>query len=264
MKISACLVIHNEEKVIERCLESLYGVVDEIIVVHDGPCSDRSLDICREYGAKVFIEPHLGEAEPHKAYSYTKASNEWIFEIDADEYISTELRLWLRRFNQQLGVYSYRFIWRQHYGEIRYTSHFFRTLYGKVAFFRKDKILDLRRELYTPLQIEGPTLRIPLIIEHKPAYNGYVPWKVISKNRHRGSLMAKHFVEHGIFRGPAWAYLPKGLLVYFIEFMRPMSRGAFLDGYRGVFYSLSYANTFLFAYYYGWKLLRKKNSGLTP
>lgn len=43
--ISACLVVRNEEAVIERCLESLAGVVDEIVLVHDGECEDRTLEI---------------------------------------------------------------------------------------------------------------------------------------------------------------------------------------------------------------------------
>ena len=41
--ISACLVVHNEEKLIGRCLESIKNLVDEIIVVHDGPCQDKTL-----------------------------------------------------------------------------------------------------------------------------------------------------------------------------------------------------------------------------
>src|SRR5947209_4203128 len=61
--ISACLVVHDEEKLIERCLASLDGVVDEIVLVHDGPCTDRTLDIARGYGARVFERPRHGEAE---------------------------------------------------------------------------------------------------------------------------------------------------------------------------------------------------------
>ena len=50
--ISACVVAHNEEAVIERCLASLDGVVDEIIFVHDGECRDRSLEIAERHGAR--------------------------------------------------------------------------------------------------------------------------------------------------------------------------------------------------------------------
>ena len=41
--ISACLVVYNEEKVIRQCLDSIKGFVDEIILVHDGQCTDKTL-----------------------------------------------------------------------------------------------------------------------------------------------------------------------------------------------------------------------------
>jgi len=88
-KISACLVIHNEENLLPRCLESLEGVVDEIIVVHDGECSDSSLQIAAGFGTKVFTRELIGEAEQHRPFSYEQASGDWILQIDADEYLST-------------------------------------------------------------------------------------------------------------------------------------------------------------------------------
>ena len=47
--ISAYLVVYHEEKVIERCLKSLVGVVNEIIVIHDGPCLDKTMEIAKKY-----------------------------------------------------------------------------------------------------------------------------------------------------------------------------------------------------------------------
>ena len=87
-KISACLVVHNEEKVIRRCLDSIKNVVDEIIVVHDGPCTDKTMEIAREYGAKIYEQPFNGEAEKHRPFSYRMTSGAWILQIDADEYLS--------------------------------------------------------------------------------------------------------------------------------------------------------------------------------
>jgi Glycosyltransferases involved in cell wall biogenesis len=62
-KISACIVVYNEEKVIKRCLDSIKNVVDEIILVHDGPCKDRTLEIAKRYTNKIFIRPHVGMME---------------------------------------------------------------------------------------------------------------------------------------------------------------------------------------------------------
>lgn len=62
-KISACLVVRNEEKVIERCLNSLKGAVDEILIVHDGECGDNTLKIAKKFNADIFIRPMAGVME---------------------------------------------------------------------------------------------------------------------------------------------------------------------------------------------------------
>src|ERR1700739_188285 len=90
--VSAYMVIFNEEKVIERALKSIYQVVDEIVVVYDGPCRDNSLKICQKFGAKIFVRKHSGEAEPHRPFSFEKAKNNWILQLDADEYLSPALQ----------------------------------------------------------------------------------------------------------------------------------------------------------------------------
>ena len=91
-KISACLVVHNEEKVIKRCLESLKGTVDEIIIVHDGKCKDESLIIARKYKARVFIRDFIGEAEYHRPFAFKKARGDWILHIDADESLNMKIK----------------------------------------------------------------------------------------------------------------------------------------------------------------------------
>ncbi len=53
---SACLVVWNGEDEIRGCLESIKKVVDEIIVVHDGPCSDRKkVDERQQHEEKTII-----------------------------------------------------------------------------------------------------------------------------------------------------------------------------------------------------------------
>jgi len=91
-KISACLVLFNEENRIRKCLESIKDLVDEIVVIHDGPCQDRTINICKEFGAKVFIGKYTGNPEYHRIELLKKAKNNWILQIDADEILSDELR----------------------------------------------------------------------------------------------------------------------------------------------------------------------------
>ena len=88
--ISACLVVYNEEAVIERCLQSIKGQVDEIIVVHDGPCADKTLEIAKRYTDKIFVRDHAGVMEAHLVFAFQQAQSEWLFRIDADEFLDVE------------------------------------------------------------------------------------------------------------------------------------------------------------------------------
>lgn len=88
-KLSATIITYNEEANIERCLKSL-TFVDEIIVV-DSLSQDRTAEICQRFGAKVYFQKFLGYGQQKNlAASYT--NNNWIFNIDADEVVTDQLR----------------------------------------------------------------------------------------------------------------------------------------------------------------------------
>lgn len=94
--ISAVIITYNEARNIERCLKSLQGVVDEIIV-WDSFSTDATLDISKSYGVHVFQESWKGYAESKNA-AVLKSKFDWILSLDADEALSTELadaiKLW--------------------------------------------------------------------------------------------------------------------------------------------------------------------------
>ncbi|MBL0315472.1 MAG: glycosyltransferase family 2 protein [Flavobacteriales bacterium] len=90
MLISAAIITYNEERNIARCLESLRGVVDEIVVV-DSFSKDRTEEICLKYGAR-FI-PH--EFEGHiqqKNFAIDQTSHDWVLSLDADEALDEDLK----------------------------------------------------------------------------------------------------------------------------------------------------------------------------
>jgi len=88
-KISVVIITLNEETNIEKCLRSCTEF-DEIIVLDSGS-TDKTLDISKSYGANVHHQEWLGFG-PQKKCAVSKASNDWILSIDADEYLSEELK----------------------------------------------------------------------------------------------------------------------------------------------------------------------------
>lgn len=89
-RISATIITRNEEENIERCLNSLQGVVDEIIVV-DSYSVDRTQEICRRYGCKITSRPFSGFGS-QRQYATGLTTNKYVLSIDADEVISEEMR----------------------------------------------------------------------------------------------------------------------------------------------------------------------------
>lgn len=89
IKLSAVVITYNEEKKIGRCLDSLIGVADEIIVV-DSLSTDRTVEICKSKGATVISQPFLGYIE-QKNFALEKSNFDYVLSLDADEVLSPEL-----------------------------------------------------------------------------------------------------------------------------------------------------------------------------
>lgn len=94
MHLSVVVITHNEEPNLGRTLESVKPLVrdghGDIIVVDSGS-TDRTVDIAKSFGAKVFVEPWKGFAG-QKNSAIEKATGEWILSLDADEELSRQLQ----------------------------------------------------------------------------------------------------------------------------------------------------------------------------
>lgn len=172
MKLSACLVIHEEEKILGRCLESIKNVVDEIVVIHDGSCHDNSLEIAQKFGAKIFTRPYIGEAEYHRPFSFENAKGDWIFQIDADEFLSEGAKKEIPKLIKSKETDAYSFLWPypQNGGYIK-RGPFAKTL--KQCLFRKEKLFMIGISHEYPKTNGVLSKRLDLLLEHKPLYDNF-------------------------------------------------------------------------------------------
>ncbi len=88
-KISACIISLNEGTRIEGCLESLVGVVDEVILVDSGS-TDDTVAIAERHGVRIIHQEWLGMGA-QKALAYSLARHDWILNLDCDERLTQEL-----------------------------------------------------------------------------------------------------------------------------------------------------------------------------
>lgn len=85
--LSVCLIIKNEEACLAKCLTSVLGLADEIVVVDTGS-DDRSVDIARVFGAEVFHYEWNSDFSAARNVYLKKAKGDWILVLDADEVIA--------------------------------------------------------------------------------------------------------------------------------------------------------------------------------
>ncbi len=90
-KISVAIATFNEEKNIRFCLDSIKGWADEIIIF-DGSSTDKTVEIARGMGAKVFIVDNPPHFHTNKQKAIDKCKNNWIFQLDADEELTSNLK----------------------------------------------------------------------------------------------------------------------------------------------------------------------------
>ncbi len=106
IQISVVIITFNEEKNIERCLQSVKRIADEIIVV-DSLSKDKTISIAETYGAKTITQAFLGHIG-QKNFAASQASSDWVLSLDADEALSPELEKNILKIKEthQAGTYD--------------------------------------------------------------------------------------------------------------------------------------------------------------
>lgn len=88
--LSVAIITLNEERNIRRCLDSVQGIAEDIVVVDSGS-TDATREICEEYGVRFITHPFEGHIE-QKNYALDQTRHEYVLALDADEALSSELR----------------------------------------------------------------------------------------------------------------------------------------------------------------------------
>jgi len=201
LPISLVMVVYNEEKLIERALKSAYDLVDEIIIVHDGHCSDKTLEIAKKYTSNIFIKDHTGESESHRVFTYEKAKNDWILQLDGDEFLSIELR---KNISSLINVTNriYLFSWPVwHKNKAYYWDY-------KAALFRKSEIyfIGSPHEYPKPINKSVNYFHTDFRLMHEPLYDN-LTWNCFKTKWNHWAIQHAKFFNKDFKKIPKWNYL---------------------------------------------------------
>jgi len=274
-KISVVMVIYNEEKLIRRCLESVKSVADEILILHDGPCKDKSLEIARKYTSKIFkTKKNYGVPGMILPILFRKVKSEWILKIDADEILSTEFAKAIPRLIRDSDVNAYTVLWP--YTD-KNKKDITKNWPRKLSLYRKSKMHYLGLPHWDDPKIDGTIKDTVFILHHYPLGGG-VPTLEVFRKKVLGRYMKlqaeytlKDFKELDKFQYdredfplafkirrnfPLITALPFGILAFFRTLF---SRGAWKEGKPAIIEALGTIVYYFFLGIYIYKLKMKSN-----
>lgn len=138
MRLSASLIVKNEERFLEACLLSLRDLVDEVVVVDTGS-ADRTRDIARDLGARLHDFTWTDDFAAARNQALHLSRGEWIFYIDADERAAGATRADLEPFLADRFAIA-------HYVLLHPRPRF--TAYWELRLFRNDPMVRFRGAIH--------------------------------------------------------------------------------------------------------------------
>ncbi|MDR3460062.1 MAG: glycosyltransferase [Verrucomicrobiae bacterium] len=210
MKLSLAMIVKNEARCLARCLASVRGVADELILTDTGS-TDDTVQIAREAGAKISHFAWIGDFAAARNFALAQATGDWILVLDADETVSEPLARELREFitgPPQIGRLKIVSDFR-HHGQTQRSSTFVSRLFPRGATFagriHEQIVSDLPR-----VNLCGEVL-----------HDGYLETQKSDRN--------VKLLSAEIARDPANAYLHFQLALEFTSLGRPADAFAALQ-----------------------------------
>ena len=264
MQLSVVIITCNEEANIGRTLASVQALVSdgkgEIIVVDSGS-TDRTVEIAKSLGAKVFVEEWRGYAA-QKNSAIDRAQGEWIFSLDADEEVSDGLREVLARELPRAAPAGMKFA-RRNYFMGRWIRHGGFYPDSKLRLFwhglgrfeeravHEDIQLTPGCNVYDPSWYHQMNSPIALIHHSYPTLSDYIE----HMNRY-SSLGAEMAVAKGKVRFSVVNIVLRPLFTFIYNYF---FRLGFLDGREGLLLHLYHAVYVSWKYAKAWELSRTKS-----
>lgn len=271
--LSVVIITHNEEANLTLTLESLRGVLYDLrgepargeIIVVDSGSTDRTVEIAKSFGAKVFIEEWKGYAA-QKNSAIDKATGSWILSLDADEAVSPEL---LKEISQaiveqdSLGLSPDNPMFVDAFSMPRQNFFLRKPLrHGgfwpdrKVRLFHKDKGRFGVRLVHESVQVTGKVgkLHSPLLHHSYPTLSDYI------EHMNRYSSLGAEMVVADANGKVRFSFIDIALRPLATFVYNYFLRLGFLDGREGLLLHLYHAVYVSWKYAKAWELSRQQRS----
>ena len=236
IELSAAIITKNEEAHLPDCLKSL-SFVDEIIVVDSGS-TDRTVEIAKAFGCRVFVEAWKGYG-PQKNNAIDKCTNAWVLLLDADERVAEETKEVIIKTLKEptADAYSFR---RKNYLHGRWLRHSGYWPDRQVRLVNKNKG-HFQGFIHEKWVTEGHSHDLDAHLEHYSFLNYS---DMIKRLNDYSSVIAKELFNSGR-RAHVLSPLYHGIGMFFKTYL--IEKG-FLDGMDGLVTAITKAGGSFFKY----------------
>ena len=164
--ITACLIVKDEENVLERCLASLEGIADEIVIVDTGS-SDGTRAIAAAHTSKVYDFEWTDDFAAARNFAFSKCGGDYIYSADADEIIDEADREKFRKLKSVLdpSIDIVQFLYTNQL-EFNTTYNFDRELRPKL--FKRLRTFVWEGEVHEQVRLSPVIFDSDIEIIHKP------------------------------------------------------------------------------------------------
>lgn len=255
LPISVTLIAKNEAHNLDRCLNSIKDSVNEIIIVIND-CTDQTEEVANQHGAKVYHHPFQGFMN-QKNYALSKANEEWILALDADEVISEELKNNLTTFfSKHANDYQGAYFPRKNFFLGRWIKHgdWYPDL--SLRLFKKDSGIWAGGQLHEKIKLNGKAKRLEGDLLH-------YSFPTLNSLNTKLNQYSDLFLEQQLSKGKRWSCfsvlcrsLWRFIRAYFI-------RLGFLDGFPGFYIAIitAFSTFYKYSRLYEHQALQKKPNG---
>jgi len=242
--LSVAIITLNEERNLPACLESVRWA--EELVVCDSGSRDRTLEIGRAHGARVFQDPWRGFAG-HKNLAVERCGNPWVLIVDADERVTPELRAEIERVLADPAAADGYWVPRRNYFLGRWIRGGGWYPDATIRLFRKGRGRFEKRAVHEAVAVEGAVGRLEASLEHY-TYDSIASY-LVRMDRY-STLAAQELQRSGrrarladLIVRPAWT-----------GFRMLCFQGGWRDGWRGLILAGLYASYVFSKYAKLWEL----------
>lgn len=252
--LSVAIITFNEEANLARTLRSVPRHAEIVIV--DSGSTDSTVEIARQYGARVFEERWMGYAA-QKNYAIEQCLGDWVLSLDADEEVSRALCDQITSLtceqHRETEPEAYA-IPRRNMFLGRWIRHGGFYPDAKLRLFRRGAAWFEQRPVHEVIQCDGPkgTLRGDLIHHAYPTLEGYIE----HMNRY-SSLGAEVVRRKGVNMASPWTFVARVVVFPVANFLwNYVVRFGFRDGREGLLLHCYHAAYSSWKYAKAWERMR--------